>query len=75
MKPKQLQPDMHPADILAALKKKGLSMAQLSRNNGLASGTLSNTLRIHWPKGERIIAEALGREVTEIWPSRYKDYG
>ncbi|WP_261640052.1 helix-turn-helix domain-containing protein [Erwinia mallotivora] len=71
MEEKQTLPDMHPADILAALKKNGTSMAELSRNSGLASGTLSNTLRMRWPKGERLIAGAINKRPEEIWPSRY----
>ncbi|MCL2895920.1 helix-turn-helix domain-containing protein [Brenneria tiliae] len=61
------QQDWHPADIIAALKKRGTSMAAVSRNAGLASSTLANAL----PKGERLIAEALGVEPEQIWPSRY----
>ncbi|MGL6025950.1 MAG: helix-turn-helix domain-containing protein [Vibrio sp.] len=65
--------DLHRADIIAALKKKGISMSALSRDNGLASTTLANALEHPWPKGERIIAEALGMQPCEIWPSRYPD--
>ncbi|HAG2323187.1 TPA: transcriptional regulator, partial [Salmonella enterica subsp. enterica serovar Typhimurium] len=36
--------DWHPADIVAALHKRGTSLAKLSREAGLASSTLSNTL-------------------------------
>lgn len=72
MEKKYVQHDMHPADILAALKKNGISMAKLSRDSGLASGTLSNTLRMRWPKGERLIAEAINMRPEEIWPSRYR---
>lgn len=66
--------DLHRADIIAALKKKGISMSALSRDNGLASTTLANALERPWPKGERIIAEALGMQPCEIWPSRYPDF-
>ncbi|MEC5344237.1 helix-turn-helix transcriptional regulator [Brenneria populi] len=66
------QQDWHPADIIAALKKRGTSMAAVSRNAGLASSTLANALTKHWPKGERLIAEALGVAPAEIWPSRYR---
>ncbi|AXW86859.1 DNA-binding protein [Lonsdalea britannica] len=66
------QQDWHSADIIAALKKRGTSMAAVSRNAGLASSTLANALTKHWPKGERLIAEALGVAPAEIWPSRYR---
>lgn len=64
--------DWHPADIIAGIRKKGTSLAALSRDSGLASSTLANTLTRHWPKGERLIAEALGKKPEEIWPSRYQ---
>ncbi|WP_338512638.1 helix-turn-helix transcriptional regulator [Erwinia aphidicola] len=65
--------DMHPADIIAAFKKKGISLAQLSRQVGLSSGTLGNALKRPWPKGEFIIAVALGKHPADIWPTRYYD--
>ncbi|MGK4333564.1 helix-turn-helix domain-containing protein [Lonsdalea quercina] len=65
------QQDWHPADIIAALKKRGTSLAAVSRNAGLASSTLANALTKHWPKGEKLIAEALGVTPEQIWPSRY----
>lgn len=64
--------DWHPADIIAALRKRGTSVAALSREAGLASATLSNALTRHWPKGERIIADALDVTSEEIWPLRYR---
>ena len=65
--------DWHRADIIAALKKKGSSVSALSRENGLAASTLANALRFPWPKGEKIIAEAIGEEPSVIWPSRYQN--
>ena len=64
--------DWHPADIIASLRKKGTSLAALSRESGLASSTLANALTRHWPKGERLIAEALNTQPEQIWPSRYQ---
>ncbi|NLS54454.1 helix-turn-helix domain-containing protein [Hafnia alvei] len=66
-----MQPDWHSADIIAALKKRGTSLSAVSRNAGLASATLTNALVRHWPKGERLIAEAVGVQPEQIWPSRY----
>ena len=65
--------DMHPADIIAKLKKQKSSLAALSRQAGLSSSTLANALSRPWPKGEFLIAGALGIEPSEIWPSRYYD--
>lgn len=64
--------DWHPADIIAGLRKKGTSLAAVSRQAGLASSTLANALTRHWPKGERLIAEELGVAPEQIWPSRYR---
>ncbi|KMV35274.1 helix-turn-helix domain-containing protein [Franconibacter pulveris] len=63
--------DWHQADIIAALRKKGTSLAALSRAAGLGSSTLANALTRPWPKGEYLIAEAVGFHPSVIWPSRY----
>ncbi|ASO12767.1 TPA: helix-turn-helix domain-containing protein [Salmonella enterica subsp. salamae serovar 35:g,m,s,t:-] len=63
--------DWHPAEILCALKKTGTSLAELSREHGLSSGTLQNALSKQYPRAEKIIADRLNIEPSEIWPSRY----
>ncbi|EPD8659699.1 helix-turn-helix domain-containing protein [Yersinia kristensenii] len=68
----QYSNDWHKADIIAAIHKKGSSLAELSRLAGLSSSTLANALTRPWPKGERIIAEFLGVAPMVIWPSRYQ---
>ncbi|EAN1751213.1 transcriptional regulator [Salmonella enterica] len=67
-----MQPDWHSADIIAALKKQGTSLSAVSRQAGLASSTLANALIRRWPRGERLIADALGVSPEQIWPSRYR---
>lgn len=67
-----MQPDWHSADIIAALKKRGTTLSAVSREVGLASSTLANTLIRHWPKGERLIAQAVGVPPEQIRPSRYR---
>ncbi|HDL8450354.1 helix-turn-helix domain-containing protein [Pectobacterium versatile] len=67
--------DWHPADIIAGLRKKGTTLAAVSREAGLASSTLANALTKRWPKGEKLIADALGVSPAEIWPSRYRKSG
>ncbi|ECG8259382.1 TPA: helix-turn-helix domain-containing protein [Citrobacter freundii] len=66
-----IQSDWHSGDIIAMLKKRGTLISAVSRNSGLASSTLTNALIRHWPKGERLIADALGVVPEQIWPSRY----
>lgn len=62
----------HSADIIAGLKKRGTSLSALSRQAGLASSTLANALTRRWPKGERMLAEALDVTPEQIWPSHYR---
>ena len=63
--------DWQRADIIAAIKKRKKSLRSLSLEAGLAQDTLRNALERKWPKGERIIAHALGIPPEIIWPSRY----
>lgn len=68
-----MKKDWHHADIIASLRKQGTTLAKLSRQSGLGSGTLANALNRPWPKGEFIIANELNVHPSEIWPSRYYD--
>ncbi|MCG9024192.1 helix-turn-helix domain-containing protein [Laribacter hongkongensis] len=63
--------DWDRADIVAALHKKGWSVRRLSIDSGLSAGALYNALERPWPKGENIIAAAIGMEPEAIWPSRH----
>lgn len=67
--------DWHPADVLAALKKRGLSLAGLSVANGYHPTAAGKALKQQWPAMERLLAEALGLVPQEIWPSRYDAEG
>lgn len=65
--------DWHPADIKAAIQKRGTTMAELARHHGYSRATsFYNALKIHYPKVERIIADFLDMRPEEIWPSRYE---
>ena len=63
--------DWHPADIKAAVQKKGTSLARLSRQNGLSSSMCGQALKKPYPKMERLIATCIGETPQVIWPSRY----
>ncbi|WP_419792694.1 helix-turn-helix domain-containing protein [Serratia fonticola] len=63
--------DWHRIDVVAALHKCGVTMRELSTKAGLAPDTLKNALNRPYPKGEKIIADALGKTPAQIWPSRY----
>jgi Ner family transcriptional regulator len=70
---KQSPTDWHRADIVAALWKAGWSLRRLSLHHGYAQATtLTNALDRRWPKGERVIAEAIGISPATIWPTRYQ---
>jgi len=71
--PKKPAPkDWHPAEVVATLRMKGYSLRQLGILNGYKNpNSLSKALHRPWPLAEAIIAEALGMDAPEIWPSRY----
>jgi Ner family transcriptional regulator len=60
-----------PASRIAyELKLRNSSFRQLAREHGYAANTLLNVTRVPWPKGEAIVAVALGQKVEAIWPLR-----
>ena len=67
--------DWHPADVLAALKKRGHSLAGLSVANGYHPTAAGKALKQPWPAMERLMAAAIGVAPQEIWPSRYDREG
>lgn len=73
---KASQPDWHPADIKAALHKKGITLAGLALAHGLKeSSSLSATFARSMPINEKRIADAVGVHPKVIWPSRYNEDG
>lgn len=68
--------DWHPADIKAALHKRGITLQGIAKAHGLtSSSTLSSTFTRSYPANEKRIADALGVHPKEIWPSRYYESG
>jgi Ner family transcriptional regulator len=67
--------DWHPADVLAALKKRGHSLAGLSLAHGYHPTAAGKALKQPWPAMERLVAAALGLQPQTIWPSRYDSEG
>lgn len=64
--------DWHRQDISAEIRKRGISVAELARRNGYNNPTtFYNVFKLPYPKVERIVADFLGVEPQEIWPSRY----
>ncbi|EBA9592290.1 transcriptional regulator [Salmonella enterica] len=62
---------LHRSYIVAELHKRGLSLAELGRRNGLSMHTLKNALDKPYPRAESIIAEAIELSPEKIWPERY----
>ena len=63
--------DMHPADIRAAINKKGLTLTSLSLRAGLPEYACRHALCGKNRRGEEAIANALGIPAERIWPSRF----
>ena len=63
------QKDWHPADVKAALEKRGKSLRQLAHAYGYTH--IARVLKAPWLAAERIVADALGEKPETIWPSRY----
>ncbi|XHS78514.1 helix-turn-helix domain-containing protein [Burkholderiaceae bacterium UC74_6] len=62
--------DWHPADVKAALEKRGISLAKLARQNGYSH--IQRVLISPWLGAEQVVARALGLPPEQIWPSRYQ---
>ncbi len=71
-KPHSLLRDWHRQDILAAIRKRGITVAELARRNGYPNPvTFYNVFKVPYPKVQNIIADYLGVPPQEIWPTRY----
>ncbi len=64
--------DWNRLKIRAALLERGFSLKGLSERHGYAPNAATLTLGRPWPAVERIIADAIGVDPWEIWPSRYQ---
>lgn len=71
-KPKTRE-DWHPADIKAALAKKGYTFARIAREFGYQPPGPNRVLRSTWPVMEQIVADIIGLHPSDIWPSRYDE--
>jgi len=73
---KPVSEDWHPADIKAALHKKGITLKGIADAYGLtSSSTLSSVFTRSYPLNEQRIADAIGVHPKVIWPSRYNKDG
>ena len=58
-------------DIVAAVKKRGSSLARLAIEHGYKRGSLHRSLYKRYPKAHGIIASYLGVPASVIWPHWY----
>lgn len=73
---KASQKDWHPADIVAALRKRGYTLRDIAREEGLQdSSTLSKAMVQSYPAGERRLAKYAGVPVQDMFPTRYYEDG
>ncbi|MEO7886139.1 MAG: helix-turn-helix domain-containing protein [Polaromonas sp.] len=63
------QEDMHPADVVAALRKRGTSLRKIAIANGYSH--IQRVLTSPWLAAEQLVAHALDKRPEELWPSRY----
>ena len=61
-------PGWHRADIIAAVHKKGTSLAALARKNRLGDSTLRAALINPRTPSNKIIADFLGLSLHALWP-------
>lgn len=61
--------DWHPADVIAALRKRNTSLRQLAIQNDYSH--IQRVLTSPWLAAEQIVARALDKKPEDIWPSRY----
>ena len=67
--------DWHPADIKAALEKRGWTLRKLAESHDVAPTAVKKALRERNLPSEKRIAEAIGVPAKDIWPSRYNPDG
>lgn len=64
---------MHPEDIKAALRKRGLTQAQIARNLNVSKTSVCYVIdgRASSRRVAEAIAQAVGLPMGTLWPKRY----
>jgi len=65
----------HKEDIKAAIRKKGITVKELSLRYGLRESACREALIRRNLRGEQVIASFLGVTARELWPDRYNQDG
>ncbi len=58
-------------EVLFCLRKRGTSLQRLARQHDYHPRSLHNICKRPWPRGESIVAKALGLTAQQVFPSRY----
>lgn len=64
---------MHPEDIKAAVRKRGMTLTALAEREGLEPSACRDALIRPRPEGEKAIARFTGLPLHQLWPSRYDE--
>lgn len=68
--------DMHPEDIKAAIRKQGITLAELASRADVSKQAVSAAIdRRSSERIDLIIADFIGLKPHQIWPSRYNAKG
>lgn len=74
-KPRVRRTPWHRADIVAALRKQGSSLAAVGRDLGLARQTMYWALIKPHPRANEAIAHAIGKSMHVLWPNWFDENG
>lgn len=65
----------HPEDVKAAVRKKGVTLAELARRNKMSDSTTRAALYRPQPSGNAAVAKFLGKTLNELWPEWFDVQG
>jgi Ner family transcriptional regulator len=65
----------HPADITAAVKKRGMTLTALALANGLSESACRKALLTKYAKAEIAISQFIDVPLHELWPERWTASG
>jgi len=65
---------LHREDIKAEIRKKGVTLKDLSLANGLSASAVRNALDRPIPRADLVIAKFIDRKLHELWPDRYDQF-
>lgn len=72
---RKLTTNMHAEDVKAKVRKTGVSLAKLARNNKLSDSAVRKALYEPIPRGNAVIAKHLNTSLHEIWPEWFDGTG